>query len=879
VLRDIDLTINQGEIVILCGPAGSGKTTLMRLIGGVLAVQQGWRTQLQVFGFELAGLSPGDLLRSDPELLKVRRRIGFLFQSPELIASLTAAENVAVALRYQSMSPRERRQRVEGMLSALGLEKMGRYRPTQLSYGQKKRVAIARGLVSWPRLILADDPVADLDWPHARDAVGLMQRLARDKGSTVLMVTQDDRLFHFADRILILEDGRIDNYERKQLTVRSAVPPETRSDPETTSWPRFAVIETSPVPPETRSNPETAPPVPLPRSPDPAFSSLTVICRYPVPIALPYRRFYRQPDPTTRLQMLFAALEATLRYLVFLGLADLLICSSDDTTPPALRGEAFEFLRSPRPMLLGKWAAALRELARALQEQPGRFLHELPLVCGAQNPLFGQAVGRLIDLRNNRLVHPEDGVPADAEKCREFLGPARSDLEQVLQHLQFLTAYPLGFSQRSPIAARQPGLHRYQLHSCTGAQPASTGAASILETPQPLPEDKVPFLVAPDGRRLLCLWPFLSQRVAVASERHTLYLFKEIADRKAAYLREIQSVAVDGCDRWPQVLCEAPARDLDWLCRRLREMPSVREDAPAERLQDRLGHHHEGRLVGQRLGRYRLLGVLGVGGFGTVYVAQEEESGQRVAVKVLESPQAGRLLARFEREIDKLRQAGAHPHVVQCLESGRDDYPWYAMEFAGGGDLAERIAERRPADGTLPWTDPAVRRDLVGEFRAVASAAAHLHRLGILHRDIKPANVLILEDGTLRLSDFGLVKSLDPSEQSLLEPASSIGAVLGTHGYMAPEQAFGLDVDARADVYALGVLLAELATGQRPRSVRAGGEGSPLNAWALLNELPPPLRRFILRCTDRNREERPADGRTVGDQFEQVLKQLGERGG
>jgi energy-coupling factor transporter ATP-binding protein EcfA2 len=749
------------------------------------------------------------------------------------------------------------------VLDAVNLRESSHRTLRYLSGGQRRRVAIARALAHRPNLVLADEPTAGLSAASGREALILLQKLAREQGSTSLIISSDDRVLDVADRIVHLESGRIANVEGQRHTVDSTV----RQD-------RQSAAEPASSPP---GHPGT-----VTRRPDEAFSSLTVIYRYPVPIALPYRRFHRQPDPTTRLQMLFAALEATLRYLVFLGLADLLACASSESALPALQSEAFEFLRTPRPMLLGKWAAALRELARALQEQPRPFVKELPLACGPQDPFFFQTVDRLIGLRN-QVAHPEDGITADAEKSEELLRGARPDLEQVLQRVLFVTAYPLAFSQLRPGVPGLPGLHRYQLHSCMGTQPASTDAAYVVETTLSLPEQH-PFVVAPDGKQVLCLWPFVSQRMAVASERHTLYLFQELPNRRAAYLSEIKSVAVDGSDHWRQVLREPPARDFDWLRSRLRELPSVQAVAPDLRLQDRLGHLHEGLLIGQRLGGYRLREVLGVGGFGTVYAAEPEETGSWVAVKVLENPQARRQVARFEREFSKLILAGSHPHVVRCLKVGRDiiegrEYPWYSMEFASGGDLAARIEERRPSGGSPPWDDPDARRDVVREFQAIASAVAHLHGLGILHRDIKPANVLILGDGTLRLSDFGLVKSLSPSEQSLLvDPSSSTGAVLGTRGYMAPEQALGQEVDTRADIYALGVLLAELATGQRPGSASLVGQGSPLNAWAPLAALPPSLRRFILRCTDRDPERRPPDGQAVADQFDQVLKQLDEPG-
>jgi serine/threonine-protein kinase len=245
-----------------------------------------------------------------------------------------------------------------------------------------------------------------------------------------------------------------------------------------------------------------------------------------------------------------------------------------------------------------------------------------------------------------------------------------------------------------------------------------------------------------------------------------------------------------------------------------------------------------------------------------------------VAVKVLESPEAQRHLARFRQEFEKLRHAGQHPNIIRCFEWGNPiiggrEYPWYSMEFALGGDLAGRIEERRAECGAdLPWDRPALRAEVVREFRAIAGAVACLHGLGIVHRDIKPGNVLIMDNGELRLTDFGLVKDLSPAAQTLFIPRTSTGAVLGTRHYMAPEQERGEEVEKPADVYALGVLLAELTTGARPVPHSHVPQGSTLEACAALRRLAAPLRRFILRCTDVSPERRPADAKVMLGEFE-----------
>ncbi len=204
VLFDISLTLMPGEIVLLTGPSGCGKTTLLTLMGGLRSVQDG---SLRVLDQELRGAKPRQLLRT-------RQNIGYIFQGHNLLRCLTATQNVQMAMDLQAQVPfRERRQRSIAMLEQVGLGTHVDYFPANLSGGQKQRVAIARALVSHPRLVLADEPTAALDKRSGRDVVDLMQRLAREQGCTILLVTHDNRILDIADRILEMEDGRLLNAE------------------------------------------------------------------------------------------------------------------------------------------------------------------------------------------------------------------------------------------------------------------------------------------------------------------------------------------------------------------------------------------------------------------------------------------------------------------------------------------------------------------------------------------------------------------------------------------------------------------------------------------------------------------------------------------
>ena len=200
VLSDINLILETGEIVILEGPSGSGKTTLLSLIGALRTMQTG---NLQIFGQDLLGAK-------SRRLMQTRSQIGFIFQHHNLLNCLSAWENVITSLRLHPQIPkRDYRSQAVAMLNAVGLaDKLDAY-PENLSGGQKQRVAIARALVSHPKLVLADEPTSSLDSQAGRDVVEIMQRLAREEGCTVLLVTHDNRILDIADRILHMEDGRL----------------------------------------------------------------------------------------------------------------------------------------------------------------------------------------------------------------------------------------------------------------------------------------------------------------------------------------------------------------------------------------------------------------------------------------------------------------------------------------------------------------------------------------------------------------------------------------------------------------------------------------------------------------------------------------------
>ncbi|RCJ23055.1 ABC transporter [Nostoc sp. ATCC 43529] len=200
ILFNINLHIKHGEIVTMTGPSGSGKTTLLTLIGGLRSVQKG---SLKFLDQELYGAS-------NDKLLQIRRHIGYIFQSHNLLNFLTARQNVQILLELDKNIPKsEAQKKAEAMLHAVKLGNRINYYPCELSGGQKQRVAIARALVNHPKLILADEPTAALDSKSGRDIVNLMQLLAKEQNCAILMVTHDNRILDISDRIIHIEDGRL----------------------------------------------------------------------------------------------------------------------------------------------------------------------------------------------------------------------------------------------------------------------------------------------------------------------------------------------------------------------------------------------------------------------------------------------------------------------------------------------------------------------------------------------------------------------------------------------------------------------------------------------------------------------------------------------
>ncbi|MBK7850111.1 MAG: ABC transporter ATP-binding protein [Bacteroidetes bacterium] len=199
-VNGVHIHIKRGEFTALVGPSGSGKTTVLNLIGGLDKPTRGY---IEINGHNITKMSPG-------ELINFRlRNIGFVFQSYNLIPVLTAKENIEFIMLLQKVSKKDRENRVEELLTQIGLPDKGNVRPAELSGGQQQRIAVARALASKPQFVLADEPTANLDTVSASNLLDIMEKLNQEQNMTFLFSTHDQRVIERAHRVITLQDGKV----------------------------------------------------------------------------------------------------------------------------------------------------------------------------------------------------------------------------------------------------------------------------------------------------------------------------------------------------------------------------------------------------------------------------------------------------------------------------------------------------------------------------------------------------------------------------------------------------------------------------------------------------------------------------------------------
>jgi len=271
-------------------------------------------------------------------------------------------------------------------------------------------------------------------------------------------------------------------------------------------------------------------------------------------------------------------------------------------------------------------------------------------------------------------------------------------------------------------------------------------------------------------------------------------------------------------------------------------------------------------LIGQSFGRYHILEQLGEGGMATVYKAYDTRLDRNVAIKVIlpQKQHSEKFLKRFEREAKALAQL-SHPNIVGVIDYGEEQgIPFLVMEYIPGGTLKQKVGK------PIPWQEAAHL------LAPIARALGYAHQRKIIHRDVKPSNILITESGEPMLSDFGIAKMLEAEETMDL---TGTGVGVGTPEYMAPEQGLSKPVDARVDIYALGVVFYEMVTGRKPYQadtplavlLKSASEPLP-RPRDLVREMPENVERVLLKALAK----RPGDRFQDMIEFANVLEKLGQ---
>jgi len=307
-------------------------------------------------------------------------------------------------------------------------------------------------------------------------------------------------------------------------------------------------------------------------------------------------------------------------------------------------------------------------------------------------------------------------------------------------------------------------------------------------------------------------------------------------------------------------------REVESLLASFDESDSIIQKPVAKAAAELLTSNESESPVGQRLGHYEITGFLGEGGMGTVYLARDTKLGRKVALKLLPSyfTSDSDRLRRFEQEACAA-SALNHPNILTIYEIGETDGTHFiATEFIGGETLTEGIASASMKIG-----------EVLNVAEQVASALAAAHEAGIIHRDIKPENIMVRRDGIVKVLDFGVAKLLkepgtarEATTRAMIK--TDLGVVMGTVPYMSPEQALARDIDHRSDLFSLGVLIYETATGQSPFAGANSIEtldrilhAQPEAISRFNQDAPPELGRIVGKCLEKDRERRYSSAREL----------------
>ncbi len=214
-LNGVSFTINKGEFCAIVGTSGSGKSTLLNMLAGLEKPTKG---EIVIAGEHIEN-------KTESQLVKFRRKhIGFIFQSYNLMGTMNAVENVALPLVFQGVPKKERMKRARKMVHLVGLDKHWKHKPNQMSGGQQQRVGVARALVVEPNIIFADEPTGNLDSNTSEEIMALMRKVVEEKQQTLIMVTHDNQLAEYADKIIRIKDGKIiELIDKKAMTTAETV--------------------------------------------------------------------------------------------------------------------------------------------------------------------------------------------------------------------------------------------------------------------------------------------------------------------------------------------------------------------------------------------------------------------------------------------------------------------------------------------------------------------------------------------------------------------------------------------------------------------------------------------------------------------------------